>query len=372
VVDAFSLALVMLALLYLAGLGSWGAFEIIRLITFAALGLAPIAFLLALLDARLARGEVAALVVELRADPTVDLQVPLSRALRDPTLELAYWLPGFGHWTDQNGLAVEDPETSRQRGVRLIERDGEPMAALVFDRWLEDEPELVDGVAAAAAIALENGRLRADLRARLQELAGSRVRVLEASRQERQRLERNLHDGAQQRLVALSLELGLLGQDAHADPVLRARLSRAQAQVSESLEELRDVARGIYPAVLSGHGLSVALDSLVARAVVPVLLTVDLDDRPAESVEVAAYFLVGEALTNIDKHAAAASARVHVQRVDQRLIVEVSDDGRGGADPTAGSGLRGLADRVDALDGRFTVTTPPAGGTCIHAEIPWM
>ena len=210
VVDAFSLALVMLALLYLAGLGSWPAFETIRLITFATLGLAPIAFLFALLDARLARGEIAVLVVELRAEPTADLQSPLARALRDPTLQLAYWLPEFGGWADQNGIAVELPENSRRRTVRLIERGTEPMAALVFDRALEDERELLDGVAAAAGIALENGRLRAELRARLQELKGSRVRVLEASRQERQRLERNLHDGAQQRLVALSLELGLL------------------------------------------------------------------------------------------------------------------------------------------------------------------
>jgi signal transduction histidine kinase len=253
----------------------------------------------------------------------------------------------------------------------LIERGNEPMAALVFDRALEDERELVDGVAAAAGIALENGRLRAELRARLQELKGSRVRVLEASRQERQRLERDLHDGAQQRLVALSLELGLLGQRVDADPDLRARLNRAKEEVSESLEELRHVARGIYPAVLSGHGLAVALESLVARAGLPVSLVIDLSDRPAEPIEVAAYYLVSEALTNVDKHAQATSAGVKVRRDGQWLVLDVIDDGIGGADPTAGSGLRGLADRVEALGGRFDVITPTSRGTKVHAEIPW-
>jgi signal transduction histidine kinase len=370
VVDAFSLSLVMLALLYLAGLGSWPAFETIRLITFAALGLAPIAFLAALLDARLARGEIARLIVELRAHSTGDLQPALARALRDPTLQLAYWLPEFGLWADQNGVPVELPRTDRKRTVRLIHRGAEPMAALVFDGALEDERELLDAVAATAEIAFENGRLQAELRARVQELTGSRVRVLEASRQERRRLERDLHDGAQQRLVALSLELGLLGQRVDGDADMRARLDRAKEEVSESLEELRDVARGIYPAVLSGHGLAVALDGLVARAGVPVDLAIDLSERPAEPIEVAAYYVVSEALTNVDKHSEATSAQVLVRRNASVLVLEISDNGIGGADPMRGSGLRGMADRVEALSGEFHVHTPSSGGTTVHAEIP--
>jgi signal transduction histidine kinase len=371
VVDGFGLALVMLALLYFAGLGSWPAADTIRLITFAALGLAPIAFLFALLDARLARGEVARLLVELQADPTADLQAQLARALRDPTLQLAYWLPGFDGWADQSGRAVTLPRQDQRRTVRVIDRGNEPMAALVFDKALEEEHELLDGVAAAAGIALENGRLRAELQARLQELKGSRVRVLEASRQERQRLERDLHDGAQQRLVALSLELGLLGQQADADSELRARLRKAKAEVSGSLEELRSVARGIYPAVLSGHGLAVALESLVARAAVPATLTVDVSDRPAEPIEVAVYYVVSEALTNSAKHAQATSAHVQVGHHGPNLELDITDDGIGGANPTAGSGLRGLADRVEALGGTLDVFTPASGGTTVHAEIPW-
>jgi signal transduction histidine kinase len=370
VVDAFGLALVMLALLYAAGLGGWPAAETIRHITFASLGLAPIAFLFALLDARLARGEVAGLLVELRTDPTADLQGPLARALRDPSLRLAYWLPQTQSWADQNGLPVAPPHADERRAVRVIRRDNEPMAALVFNRSLADEDELLDAVAAAAGIALENGRLRAELRARLQELEGSRVRVIEAGRKERQRLERNLHDGAQQRLVALSLELSLLGEGSAADPELKQRLARAKTEVAASLEELRDVARGIYPAVLSGHGLAVALESLVARAPVHVQLDVDIAERLPEPVEVAAYYVVSEAMTNIGKHARATSARVNLRRNGAGVVLDVSDDGVSGADPASGSGLRGLADRVEALGGQLQISSPAAGGTIVHAEIP--
>lgn len=371
VVDAFDLALVMLAILYAAGLGAWPAFETIRLVTFASLGLAPIAFLFALLDARLARGEVANLLVELQRNPTADPQEPLTRALRDPSLRLAYWLPKSRSWADQNGEPTALPEADERRAVRVIQRDDEPMAAMVFDRALEDEYELLDAVAAAAGIALENGRLRAELRARLQELQGSRSRVLEVGRQERQRLERDLHDGAQQRLVALSLELSLIGQSATADPELKKRLARAKTEVSASLEELRDVAKGIYPAVLSSHGLAIALESLAARAPIPVQLTVDLVDRLPEPTEVAAYYVVSEALTNIGKHAHATSASVRVCRGRRGIVLDISDDGVGGADPAKGSGLRGLADRVEALGGELRISTSAESrGTVIHAELP--
>jgi len=360
----------MLAVLYVAGLTSWSALETIRLITFASLGLAPIAFLFALLDARLARGQVARLMIELRDHPTAALQTTFARTLRDPSLELAYWLPEFQSWADETGAPREPPEPDEFRAVRVISRQNEPLAALTFHRSLEDESELVDAVAAAAGIALENGRLRAELQARLQELRGSRLRVFEAGRQERQRLERNLHDGAQQRLVALSMELGLLGDAVGSDPELRDRLAVAKREVSASLAELRDVARGIYPAVLSGHGLSVALESLVTRASVPVQVTVDLSERLPEPVEVAAYYVVSEALTNLDKHARAAAAEVQVHRDGSRLILDIADDGVGGADPNAGTGLRGLADRVEALGGELSVASPRGGGTRLHVVIP--
>jgi len=258
----------------------------------------------------------------------------------------------------------------RGRATTLIERKGEHVAALLHDPSLQDEPELLAAVTAAAGIAVENGRLQADLRARLEELRGSRARVIDAGQKERQRLERNLHDGAQQRLIALSLELSLLEQRLEGDPEATTRLDQARREIALSLEELRDVARGIHPAVLSGHGLQVALESIAARAAVPVRLTVELDKRLQERLEVVAYYVVSESLTNIAKHACATRATVDVGRKGGQMIVEVVDDGIGGADTERGSGLRGLADRVEALGGRLRVWTPRGGGTRVQAEIP--
>jgi signal transduction histidine kinase len=252
----------------------------------------------------------------------------------------------------------------------LIERDGAPLAALIHHPSLADEPQLLDAVTAAAGIALENGRLHAELNARLDELRGSRRRVIEAGQEERQRLERNLHDGAQQRLIALSLELGFLEECVAADPEVSRRVDRARREIALSLEELRDVARGIHPAVVTGHGLAVALESLAARAPVPVRLRVDLDGRMSERLEVAAYYVVCEGLANVAKHARATSAMVAVAREGRQLVVEVVDDGVGGADTERGSGLRGLADRVEALEGRLRVWTPLGRGTRVRAEMP--
>jgi signal transduction histidine kinase len=369
VVDAFSFALVMLALLYSGALLGWSFLEPIRLTTFAALGLAPIAFLFALLDRRLARGDVAGLLVELQADPTTDLQAPLARAVRDPSLRLAFWLPELATWADQDGNRTAPPDPAH-RGVRVLYRDGEPMAALTFDPALDEEHELLDALVATTSIALENGRLRAELRARLNELQESRVRALEAGRQERQRLERDLHDGAQARLVALSMELGMLGTDVATDDALKGRLLQAKREVSASLEELRSVARGIYPAVLTAHGLAVALESLTARCVVPTELTVAVAERPAAAVEVAAYYVVSEAVANIGKHSDATAAWVCVERRDGRLVVDVRDNGRGGALAAPGSGLDRLALRVQALGGRLTVNPAEGGGTRVRAEMP--
>ncbi|MDQ0736415.1 sensor histidine kinase [Arthrobacter agilis] len=370
VVDAFSISLIMLAVLYLAGAFALPFVEVLRLITFAALGLAPVAFLYALLDMRLARGDAAGLLVELRDDPTTDLQAPLARALRDPSVRLHYWLPELGTWADQHGEPTADPHPDDDHALRILLRDKEPMAAVSFDRSLEDEHELLDTVLATAGIALENGRLRSELRARLQDLQGSRTRVLEAGRQERQRLERDLHDGAQVRLVALSLDLGLLGEEPDIDPSVKVRLHEARASVSASLQELREVAHGIYPAVLSGHGLGVALESLAARAPVPVHLDVRLPDRLPESVEVAVYYVVSEALANIGKHASATEAQVCVGTSGRVIAVEISDDGVGFLRTPQGAGLQGLTDRVEALGGRFQVGRATAGGVQVRAEIP--
>jgi signal transduction histidine kinase len=371
-IDSFAVGLLLVAVLFIVGgFDVFSAvFRPVQRATLVVIGLSPVVFLIGLLDVRLARSAVGDLMLELRADlPAGDLQDALARTLRDPSLTLAYWLPDFKSYADLDGQAVEVPDRSG-RATTLIDRDGAHIAALLHDPALYDERELLDAVTAAAGIALENARLHAELKARLEELQGSRARVIAAGQKERQRLERNLHDGAQQRLIALSLELSRLEQRMSGDPEARARLDQARGEIARSLEELRDVASGIHPAVLSGHGLEVALESMVARAPVPIQLQVDLDGRLQEPHEVAAYYVVSESLANIGKHAQASSATIEVARRHGQVVVEVVDNGIGGADTERGTGLRGLADRVEALGGRLRVWTPIGGGTRVRAEIP--
>jgi signal transduction histidine kinase len=370
VINSFAVALVMIAVLFgLAAFDLPGVREVQRATLFV-VGLSPLAFLLGLLDARLARSAVGDLILELRRDPAPpDLRDALANTLRDPSLTLAYWLPDFQTYVDVNGRPVRLPDDDR-RSATLIDRNGEHVAALVHDPALDEERQLLEAVGAAAGMSLENARLHAELRARVEELRGSRARVIEAGQKERQRLERNLHDGAQQRLIALSLRLSLLERRLVAEPEAREELDAARREIALSLEELRDVARGIHPAVLSGHGLAVAVESLAARARLPVRLTLDVVGRLPERVEVAAYYVVSESLANVAKHAQAGEARVSLEQQPGLLVVEVVDDGVGGADTERGSGLRGLADRVEALGGRLRVWTPLGGGTRVQAEIP--
>jgi signal transduction histidine kinase len=371
-IDSFALALVMIA--FLLANGAWGkvAFPWVQRATLFAIGLAPLAFLIGLFQARLARASVGDLLVGLRSEPSpTELRDALALALRDPSLELVYWLPEFGCYADLDGRAAQLPAPGSGRAVTGIDREGARAAAIVHDPSLRDDPQLLAAVAAAAAIAIENSRLQVELRARLEDLRGSRARVIEAGQRERQRLERNLHDGAQQRLIALSLELGMLEQRVAGDAETGARIAEARREISTSLEELREISRGLHPAVVSGHGLAVALEQLAARAAVPVALEVELGGRRLpEALEVAAYYLVAESLANIGKYAHASAAMVAVRRSGGEVAIEVVDDGVGGADTERGSGLRGLADRIEALDGRLRIWSPPGGGTRVRAEIP--
>ncbi|WP_164842416.1 sensor histidine kinase [Actinoplanes solisilvae] len=360
-IGSFALGLLSLAVLLVLGLFVIPGFAQVQQATLAVLGLAPVAFLAGLLDARLARASVGELVLALRREPD-DLSPCLARALRDPTASLLYWLPQYRSWVDHDGAPAALPSSAT-----LIERDGEPVAAITHR---PADRELLEAVVAAVEMVIDNGRLRAELRAGLLEVRASRARVLEAGRRERRRLERDLHDGAQQRLVGLSLRLGLLESRLNDDPAARQALAAAREEVATSLSELRDLAHGLYPAVLSGHGLAVALESAAAQATVPVRLEVGLDSRLPEPVEVAAYYVVCESLTNVGRHAGASTARVEVNRAGDVLVVEIADDGVGGADTTSGSGLRGLADRVEALGGTLRVWSPGGGGTRVRADLP--
>jgi signal transduction histidine kinase len=222
----------------------------------------------------------------------------------------------------------------------------------------------------ADVVAAENVRLDAELQARLDDLRESRARIVQAGDAARRKLERDLHDGAQQRLVGLALDLRLAREKLEKDPKGAAQmLDDATAELARATEELRELARGIHPAVLSDRGLEAAVGSLAKRAPLPVRIESSLEARLPEPVEAAAYFVVSEALANVVKHSGADRAEVGIRRENGRLLVEVRDDGAGGANP-AGSGLRGLADRVAALDGSLEVNGQSSGGTVIRAEIP--
>jgi signal transduction histidine kinase len=278
-----------------------------RAFVFAAI---PVAVLAVMLQRRLARGAVAGLVVELQSGTTrVDLREALGRALGDSSLELAYWLPSQGRYVDSDGLPVELPHGEAGRVATVVERDGAPIAALVHDVALRENPELVDSVCAAAALTLENERLRAELLAKLAELQASRARLVEATDTERQRIERDLHDGTQQRLVSIAMTLGLAESKLAADrPAVGPVLREAREALAFAFEELRDLSQGIRPAILVERGLPAALDDLSRRAALPVRLEITITGRFPEAVEAAAYFVASEALTNAAKHSHASEA----------------------------------------------------------------
>jgi signal transduction histidine kinase len=333
----------------------------------------PLAFLYGQLRSRLARGALASLFSSIGGSKAEELQPALARALGDPDLRIGYWRPETRTYADADGEPVS-ASGNGERVIAHVERDGRPLAALVYDASLDDDPELVDAVTAAAGIAIDNTMLLQERELQLAEIKASRERIVAAGDAERRRLERNLHDGAQQRLVGIALQLRLLQNRLQDDPSSAQLVAGASDELAHSLSELRELARGIHPAVLE-HGLGAALDSLATRALVPTDVDCELPrererERVPEQVELAAYFVACEALANVAKYARARHAAIRVRCEDAVLSVEIADDGAGGADETLGSGLRGLADRVEALDGRLLVTSPMGAGTTVRAEMP--
>jgi signal transduction histidine kinase len=342
---------------------------------FIAFALLPVAFLVGLSRSRLLRGStIAGLVDRLVHDPgAAGIDDALGGVLSDPTLFVAYRLDDGAGYVDRSGRAVQLPAAGNGEGrfATEVAHDGRVVAAVVHDAALCEEPELLRAAAGTAALAIENARLEAQLRARLAALRASRARIVEAGDAERRRLGRDLHDGAQQRLVSLMLELQLARETWERDPAMaRGLVDQAFANARAAVDELRDLAAGISPAVLTQRGLDAGIESLANRSTVPVELGDPLDERLPLPVETAAYYVVAEALTNVAKYAGATHARVDVRHDDGEVVVEVRDDGAGGADPGGGSGLRGLADRVGALDGRIEVESPAGEGTLVRAVIP--
>jgi signal transduction histidine kinase len=346
-----------------------GPMDVVAYLVIAAV---PLALSLDLLRGKFARGAVAELVVELGGTRAPGkLRDALARALNDPSLSLAYWLPARRRYVDVDGRAVELPDDGGSTVATIVEREGRPVAALLHDATLRDEPDLVQAVGAAAGLALENERLQADLRVRLDELRASRARIVDATDAERRRLERNLHDGTQQRLVSISMALGLAESKLGADPEAARRiLEEARHGLGAALQELRELSQGIHPGVLTERGLGPALQELVYLAPMSIELAIPADERLPEPIEAAAYYVVAEGLANVAKYASAGAVSVVVERRNGTAIVEVADDGVGGADPALGSGLRGLSDRVEALGGTLALESPRGLGTRLRAEIP--
>ena len=332
----------------------------------ALIGLIPLGFVAAIGWARLRRTQASDLVVELRTAGERRLRDRLARALGDPTLALAYRLDD-GRYVDDSGQPASVPDRP-DRAVTLLSAGDEVLAALVHDPVLLDEPALVESVRATAGLVLENERLAAEVRAQLAEVRASRARLVTSGDEERRRIERDLHDGAQQRLVAVCLTLGMAA--GRADPTLAETLRRAQDDLEEALAELRALARGIHPTLLHEEGLDAALETMARRAPLPVIIEGAIGARLPPAIELAAYFVTMEALTNTVKHASASKATVHVQQANGRLTVTVSDDGIGSAELTPTGGLAGLRDRVEALDGTLNVDSDPASGTTVLAELP--
>jgi PAS domain S-box-containing protein len=318
-------------------------------------------------------GDGTAVVMGLWSDDADTLPVGTTMPLDGETIAPRIWRTGRpARYDTLDGVAGELAAMLRERGICAAVGAPVSLAGTLWGAVIissTDKPfapgaeQRVADFADLAAQALANAQAR-------DELAASRVRIVEAGDAERRRLERNLHDGAQQRLVATSLSVRLAARRVDGDPAIKAMLDGASRELALALEELRELARGLHPAVLTDHGLRAAIEAVADRAPLPVAIDVSLAERLPERVEAAAYFVVCEALTNVAKYAHASQARVRVERVDGRAEVEVRDDGVGGADPAEGTGLRGLVDRVEALGGRLEVLSPAGSGTSVRAELP--
>jgi signal transduction histidine kinase len=326
--------------------------------------LLPGTFFVGLLRERLAFASVGSLVGQLHQVPAAAVEQALGRTLRDESLRVAF--PTAAGLLDAAGRQYQlDGRDSRA----VTELGDPPFALLVHDPALREDPELLRAAAAAARLALDNARLYAEVQAQLAEVRASRRRIATAADRERQRLERDLHDTAQQRFLGVGLALGVL-RGRLGDAQDRALVDEAEEHLRTAIREVRDIAHGARPAVLTDQGLALALAALARRATVRVNLQVQVVRRLSPIVEAAAYYVVSEALQNVGKHAPHATAHVHAEHRDGWLVVEVTDDGPGHATRAAGSGLRGLDDRVQAAGGRFTVCSPPGGGTRLRAELP--
>ncbi|MEH0635728.1 MULTISPECIES: sensor histidine kinase [Streptomyces] len=283
------------------------------------------------------------------------------------TYPLWFWV--FPVWAGQDGLQLYGDET---HSVYLDNPFEVTVTALVGLLFTMASPWIVRGLTTVDRVMVGALLGPSRLGARVVELESDRGVVVDTAAADLRRIERDLHDGAQARLVALAMDLGLAKEKLAEDPRAAAvMVDSAHGEVKTALQELRDLARGIHPAVLTDRGLDAALSSVASRCAVPVVVDVDLPARPVPAIEGIAYFTVSELLQNVSKHAGASRATVDVWKVENRLMLQVADDGVGGADTGRGSGLAGLAERIGAVDGILVVDSPAGGPTRVTAELPW-
>jgi signal transduction histidine kinase len=332
--------------------------------------LVPIALLVGYASTRRRRGGVGALVMELgEITQAGHLREALARVLRDDTLMLGYWVADRQEYVDVLGRPIRLDSEPAERARTMIDFEGEPVAVIVHDAALTEEQELVDAAIAATRLAIVNERLQAEVRAQLAEVQASRARLVEAGDAERRRLERDLHDGAQQRLVSLCLALRMLeSRSRSADESLTTEIGRMADELKRAIDELRDLAHGIHPAVLTEHGLGPAIEALAEIAPVPAHVRAVPEGRFPPTVEATAYFTISEALANAGKHSQATTVDLSAHADGDRLIVEVSDNGKGGAELCGGTGLAGIGDRVAAIGGTLRLDSPAGGGTRLRVE----
>jgi signal transduction histidine kinase len=335
-------------------------------------GLVPVALALGILAERRGRGVVADLLIELEQSSVDQLEPVLGTALRDPALTVRFIL-GDGARVDLRGETVAT-EIPPDRAVLTVHGSEGEIAEIVHHKLLADQPDLLRSVAAAARFALENARMQAQLRAQVDELRGSRERIVEAAEAERRRIERNLHDGAQQQLIALGMKLdevrrGLRQPAVMTSTAATGALDDAVESLRLTLGELQALARGVHPPILTARGLVPAVRSLLDRLPLTITMRVDDPGRLDPAIEAAAYYVISEALTNAMRHAQAIRIEVGIERRASELHVRISDDGVGGADPTS-DGLRLLADRVAAVGGTLSIASERATGTQVVARMP--
>jgi signal transduction histidine kinase len=326
------------------------------------------AVLAGLLSPSWERAAVTDLVIELGEKRAHTLRDELARALADPTLEVGYWLPARGVFVDSENRPLALPDPDGARSTTLVEGEAGPVAVLVHDPVVLEDRGLREAVSAAARLGAANARLSAEVRAQVAELQESRRRILEAGDEERRRLELRLRGGAQERLERLAERLRALRLAASSEAA-RERIALTEAQLDRTLEELLRLAHGLHPRVLAEAGLAGAISSLAEQAPVTVEVLTPVPELPPD-VEAVAYFVCSEALANIAKHAGASKASVSVTSGEGVVSVAIEDDGLGGADPAHGTGLSGLADRLEALGGTLEVESPPGRGTRLAARIP--